>query len=172
MALFMSRKRKEELLSLQKIVLADSPDCLVCSERQLKEMACQMAENSHRIMSDCSNILQTTVNPDVFFERLQLFAAHCFTLVSLENYISFSGASPTTLYDVFLREKQEVIHEFLVRYFNKVDIKASGLKTAKGQLNQYQKFYDSLKQYFTEMDTNNVDYIETKYKAYTRLLEK
>lgn len=172
MALFMSKKRRDELLSLQKIVLPDSPDYLVCSERQLKEMACQMAENSLRITGDCSNILQTTVNPDVFFERLQLFAVHCVNLILLEKHVSFTGASPTTLYDVFLREKQEVIHEFLVRYFNKVDIKASGLKTAKGQFNQYQKFYDSLKPYFTEMDTNNVDYIETKYKAYTRLLEK
>lgn len=172
MNIFMSRKRKDELLSLQKFVLADSPDYLICSERQLKELAHQMAVNSHRIMSDCSNILQTTVNPDVFFERLQLFSVHCFNLSFLEKYIHFSGASPSLLYDTYVRERPEVIQAFLVRYFTKTDIKASGLKTPKGKLNQYQKFYNSMKPYFSEMYESNMDYIETMYKTYIKTLEK
>lgn len=172
MNIFMSRKRKEELLALQRIVVENSPDKLICSEAQLRAIAAEKAESSHRIMDDCSNLLQTTTNPEVFFERLQLFEMNCRTLVSLEKYISYSGASPTEIYKILIREKQDVIKEFLIRYFCKVDTKADNLKTTKGKLCQYQKFYDSLKPYFTEMDADNIDYIETKYKAYTRLLEK
>lgn len=149
-----------ELLELQKVVLKDSPDELIMSEIQLKATAAQMAENSYRIMNDCSNLLQTSVNPSVFFERLQLFTTHCQTLVALEKYINFSGASPTELYNTLLKERQEVIREFLVRYLCKVDAKADSLKTAKGKQNQYQKFYDSLKPYFSEMDADNIEYIE------------
>lgn len=162
----------QELLLLQRIVMKDSPDELVCTKKQLLEMARQNAENSLRITQDCINILQTTANPDVFFERLQIFTSHCRTLVSLEKYISFSGAAPTEVYDTLIREKQEVIKDFLIRYLCKVNDKADSLKTAKGKLNQYQKFYDSLKPYFEEMDAANIDYIETKYRAYIRSLEK
>lgn len=162
---------KEDLLELQKLVVDGSPDELIYSASQLKAIAEDRAEDSHRIMNDCSRLLQTTTNPEVFFERLQLFETHCQLLVSLEKYTSYSGASPTELYNTLIREKQDVIKEFLVRYYNKVLDKADSLKTAKGKLNQYQKFYDSLKPYFSEMGTDNIDYIETKRKAYTSLLE-
>lgn len=167
-----SEQRKAELLNLQKIVMADSPDELICSEAQLTALANEKAKNSYRIMKDSATLLQSSTNPDTFFERLRLFSSHCNTLVALEKYVSFSGASPTDLYNTLIIEKQELIHEFLVRYFTKIDIYATGLKTVKGQLNQYQKFYDSLKPYYSEMDVNNIDYVETKYKAYTRSLEK
>lgn len=163
-------ENNDKLLKLQKLVIEDSPDVLTYSGAQLYAIAEGKSANSFRIANECSSILQTTVDPDTFFERLQLFSTHCRSLVDYEEYISFSGATPTELYNTLILEKQELIKEFLVRYFSKVDIKASGLKTVKGQLNQYQRFYDSLTPYFSEMDADNIDYIETKYKAYTRLL--
>ena len=160
--------KKEELLELQKILLNDSPNELIMSEKQLKTMAMQAAENSFRIMNDCTNLLQTTATPEVFFDRLKLFDTHCQSLVALEKYVEFSGASPSELYNTLLNEKQDVIREFIIRYLHKVNTKADGLKTAKGKLSQYQKFYDSLKPYFEEMNSDNIDYIETKYRAYTQ----
>lgn len=170
--LFMSQKRKDDLLLLQKTVVENSPDKLIYSEKQLKALAYRSAQNSLRITDDCAKLLQTTVKPDVFFDRLQLFIWHTSNLALLEKYVSFSGASPTKVFSTLMREKQECIHEFLVRYFCKVDIKAIGMKTPKGKLNQYQKFYDSLTPYFEEMDAENIDYVETKYRAYTRSLEQ
>lgn len=163
-------ENNDKLLKLQKLVIENSPDVLTYSGAQLYAIAEEKSANSFRIANECSSILQTTVDPDTFFERLQLFSTHCRSLVDYEEYISFSGATPTELYNTLILEKQELIKEFLVRYFTKVDTKANGLKTAKGQLNQYQRFYDSLTPYFSEMDADNIDFIETKYKAYTRLL--
>lgn len=169
MGLFdMFANKKAKLLGLQRIVLEDSPDKLVLSEKQLRAMASERAANSLRIVQDCCHALETTVNPGVFFERFQLLIFHSSELSILEEYISFSGASPTDAFNVLLSEKQECIRQFLIRYFSIVSGKAESLKTAKGKLNQYQKFYDSLKPYFTEMNADNIDYIETKYKAYTR----
>lgn len=168
----MSKKRKEELLLLQKTLVKNSPDRLMYSEKQLKALAHQSAKNSLRIAEDCAKILQTTVKPDVFFDRLQLLAWHTSNLALLEKYVRFSGASPTTVFSALTREKQDCIAEFLVRYFGKVLAKADSLKTAKGKLNQYQKFFDSLKPHFEEMSAENIDYVETKYRVYTSSLEK
>ena len=166
------RSKNDDLLELQKLVVENAPDKLIMSEKQLKAIANQKAANSLRIAQDCSHILQTTTSPDVFFDRFQLFAWHCSELALLEKYVPISGGSPTEVFGVLMKEKQEIINQFLVRYFCKVFDKAESLKTDKGKLNQYQKFYDSLKPYFSEMDADNIDYIETKYRAYTRLLTK
>ena len=166
------RSNNDDLLELQKLVVENAPDKLIMSGKQLKVMANQRAANSLRIAQDCCQILQTTTSPDVFFDRFHLFAWHCSELALLEKYVSFSGASPTEAFSVLMSEKQECIRQFLVRYFGKVFDKAESLKTEKGKLNQYQKFYDSLKPYFSEMDADNIDYIETKHRAYTRLLTK
>lgn len=158
-----------DLLELQKLLMEDSPEELVLSEGQLRAMADERARNSHRIMTDSASILQTTTNPEVFFDRLRLFETHGRTLVSLEKYVSFSGASPTEIYNTLIKEKQEIIKDFLVRYFSKVLDKADSLKTQKGKSNQYQKFYDSLTPYFSDMDSENINYIEAKYKTYMKL---
>jgi len=164
-------KGKAELLELQKIVLDNSPDELILSKKKLIELARIHAENSLRIVHDCNNILQNTTKPDVFFERFQLMILHSSNLVILEKYIPFSGASPTDAFHVLMSEKQECINQFLIRYFCAVFDKAEKMKTDKGKLNQYQKFYDSLVPYFDEMDADNIDYVETKYRAYTRRLK-
>lgn len=170
--LFMSQKRKEELLLLQKVLVENSPDKLIYSEKQLKALANKSARDSLRIADDCGKILQTTVKPDVFFDRLKLFAWHISNLALLEKYISFSGVSPTEIFSSLMKDKQECIGEFLVRYFCKTIDKADSLKTDKGKLNRYQKFYDSLKPYFAEMNADNINYVETKYRVYTSALEK
>lgn len=164
-------KKKAELLELQKIVLDNSPDQLVLSEKQLIELAKIHAQNSLRIVQDCSKILQSTVKPDVFFERFQLLILHSSNMAILEKYVPFRGASPMAAFNVLMAEKQQCINQFLIRYFCSVFDKAETLKTDKGKFNQYKKFYDSLLPYYDEMDADNIDYIETKYKAYTRRLK-
>lgn len=162
--------KRDELLALQKIVLEDSPEELIMPEWQLRATADEKARNSHRIMNDCSTILRTTVNPEVFFDRLQLLSTHCRVLADLEQYISFSGASPTDVLNTLVNEKQDIIREFLVRCFQSADAKADTLKTSRGKLNQYQRLYDSLIPYFAEMDTGNIDFVETTRQEKAKLL--
>lgn len=162
--------KRDELLALQKIVLEDSPEELIMPEWQLREMADEKTRNSHRIMNDCSTILRTTVNPDVFFDRLQLLSTHCRVLADLEKYIPFSGASPTDVLNTLVNEKQDIIREFLVRCFQSADAKADTLKTSRGKLNQYQRLYDSLIPYFAEMDTGNIDFVETTRQEKMKVL--
>lgn len=169
-SLLMSNEKKERLLRWQKLILTNSPDRLIMTEQQLKAATQQQAENDLRIMNDCYKIVEETIKPDVFFMRLNMLLEKSLRLCSFEQYISFKGANPSEAYNEIKTKYQEAIKQFLIRYFSDTFDKAEAMKTEKGRIGKYQKFYDSLQEYYKFMDKENIDYIETKYKAYTRHL--
>ena len=168
---FMQKKtigRTEYLLNWQRLVMPDSQNKLIMSEQQLKAASVQQAENDLRIVRDSANLIEKTTKPDVFFMRLNLLVERSGHLANLEKYISFSGSSPTAAHHEIISNYHKAINQFLVRYFSETFDKAEAMKTEKGRIGKYQKFYDSLQEYYRYMNPENIDYIETKYKAYTR----
>ena len=163
--------KKQELLELQKLVLDNSPDKLIMSEKQLKDLATKAAARDLEIIQDCIRIVGSTTKPDTFFSRLALLIDKADNLRKYEKFISFKGASPSEAYGQLWSDYQESIQRFLIRYFSDVFDQAEKLKTDNGKLNKYQKFYDSLQPYYSQMSADHIDYIETKYKAYTNLLK-
>ena len=164
--MFKKDNRKNELLEWQNTIMADKTDRLLMTEQQLRQATQQQAENDHRIMTDCAKLVETTVKPDVFFMRLNLLVEKARHLCSLEKYLSYSGASPTDALKEIEDNYQEAVRQFLVRYFSDTFDKAEAMKTEKGRLGKYTKFYESLQEYYQYMNEANVDYVETKYKAY------
>lgn len=164
--LFKNSRKKEYLLEWQKTIITGDVSELITTEKQLKEFTQQQAENDLRIIHDCTRLLEETLNPDVFFMRLDLLIEKAQHLCKLEKYISFSGASPVDALNEITNNYQQVINRFLIRYFSDTFDKAENMKTEKGKKGKYQKFYTSLKQYYEYMDETNIDYIETKYSAY------
>lgn len=163
--------KKAELLDLQKLVIENSPDKLIMSGTKLKELARQAAARDLEIMQDCIRIIEKTKKPEVFFPRLDLLVAKTARLQEFERYVRFSGASPSEAFRKLCSDYQECVHEFLVRYFCDIFDKAEKLKTDKGKFNKYKLFYDSLQPYYGQMNEENIDYVETKYRAYTRRLK-
>ena len=131
-------------------------------------MTVKQAQNDLRIINDCTKIVESTLKPDVFFMRLNLLVEKSKHLANLEPYFSFSGVSPTDAYNEVLNNYQEAVRLFLIRYFTDTFDKAEAMKTEKGRIGKYQKFYDSLQEYYFYMNEENIDYVETKYKAYTK----
>lgn len=166
------KKSKQDLLFWQKLVLKNSPNRLIMTEKQLKETTLQLAKRELEIANDCIRIINTTVKPDVFFMRLQLLLDAANNLCTFEKYVSFTGTKPSDAFSQALDQYQDAIRDFLARYFWDMHVKAEGMKTDKGKLGKYQKFYDSLQEYYRFMDESNIDFIETKYRAYTRQLLK
>ena len=167
-----NQRKKDYLLQWQKTVLKDNVSHLIMSEQQLKETTIQQAENDLRIIKDCKKLIETTLKPDVFFMRLNLLVEKAMHLCELEKYITFSGVSPTTAYKEVKNDYHNAINQFLWRYFSDTFDKAENMKTEKGKIGKYQKFYESLQEYYCYMNEENIHYIETKYKAYTRHKEK
>lgn len=160
--------KKQRLLDWQKTVMDNSPDRLVMSEQQLRQVSIQQAQNDLRIMNDCKNLVSATVKPDVFFARLNLLVERGEHLQRLEQYISFSGASPTAALNEIKQNYQEAVRQFLIRYFSDTFDKAEAMKTEKGKRNKYIKFYESLQEYYCYMSDSNREYVETKYRAYVK----
>lgn len=158
--LFGNSKKKEDLLAMQKVVMENSPDRLVMTEKQLYAAARVQAQNDIRIINDSLAIISKTTKPDVFFSRLDVMQRQSGHLMLMEPYVEFSGASPAAAYHEFVTKKSEAIMIFLRRYYEAVNEKAEGMKTEKGKANQYIKFYDSLQAYYPQMSKENIEYIE------------
>ncbi len=156
-------KKKEELLIWQNLIMQDSPNKLVMTEKQLKQTTEQQASNDLRIIQDCIRIISETVKPDIFFSRMDLLKEKSKRLIEFEKYIKFSGASPTNAFQEVLDNEQDAIYQFISRCFNVAFEKAESMKTEKGKMNQFQKFYDNLQPYMNRMDEKNRKYIEWHY---------
>lgn len=156
--------KKKDLLALQKIVLKDSPNHLVMSEKQLVSTARRMVQRNIEIMNDCVRIVKETVKPGTFFMRLDLLEE---TTKSLSVYGRFKkyiqlSVSPSMLYAGFCKDKPKAIAQFLNRYYEETCKQAEGMKTEKGKINKYKKFYESLQPYYDQMNAGHIEYIETK----------
>ena len=162
------RQRKERLLQWQRLVMPQNPNQLNMTEQQLTAITQQQAANDLRIVNDCAKLVESTIKPDVFFMRLQLLLETAEHLCALEQYIKFYGASPAAAFDEVRQNYQLAIRKFLERYFSDTFDKAESMKTEKGRIGKYQKFYDSLQEYYNVMDDNNKAYIERKYKDHIK----
>lgn len=155
-------KNKKELLKWQKQVVVDSPDRLIMTEKQLKTISQNLASRDLEIIQDCLRILSSTVEPDTYFMRLKLLEEKCNHLVTLEEYVDFQGASPSSAQKEIENDRQTSIDNFIERFYIKTCEKADSLKTEKGKLNQYTKFKEALKPYYAELSKENRKFIEER----------
>ena len=161
--------RNAELLEWQNAISEDKSEKLFMSAKQLEEATVQAVSDDMRIFDDCSDILNKTTNPTVFFPRLALAEEKLFHLCSLERYMEKTGRitmnqKPSELYTLFLENKERYVCDFIYKYYWTVKDKAETLKTEKGKQNQYRKFYDSLQPYFNQISEKNMGYIEAMYQ--------
>ena len=170
--IFYIYKKRGELLEWQRLIMQDSPNKLILSESQLKKITIETAQRELQIANDCVKILQTSKKPDVFFSRLALFVEILSKLVSYEKYIKFSGAAPSKVFATYADDYDELIHQFLFRYFQNTVELADRMKTEKGKFNKFKNFRDSLQPYYASLNEKHIEYIETRYAMSTQCFLK
>lgn len=161
MGLF-SITHNQKLLKLQKLLVVNSPNKLIYTEKQLLNMASNSAQRELQIINESADLVNHTVNPDVFFSRLELIKERLNYLIALQPYIKFKGKTPSHELSKIKNMEQEQIKLFLTRYFENTIEKANDMKTEKGKKNKYKKFYDSLQKYYSYMNQENTAFIESK----------
>lgn len=96
-------------------------------------------------VQDSLRILNTTTNPEVFFQRYDFIVGRLSLLKDCEKYMSFSGGE--TAHETYHRFKHQeyfdsitvsMVHRVEEKYRNKIE----SLKTKKAKLNWAGKFYD------------------------------
>lgn len=168
--LFMRKKWKEEMkwLELQRIIIPDDTNKLIMTKKQLLATAENYAQNEKRILDDCAAIIQSTINPDAFFPRLDLAEKKIRNLVRLEPYIEFKGTLPSQAYKDFLGKEDEIVRDFIRKSASSVSEKADMMKTERGRNNQYEKYYESMSDYLPLLSVSNREYFTLLYNQMGR----
>lgn len=152
---------KEHLMGWQKALLPDTKK-LILTEEQLRKLSIQKIHCDSEIVDECSDIIRSTVDAKLFFEKLNLFFIHKMSLVSLYAYNKDIKANfPNSVYIAECRI--QLIYDFIKRYSNSVTESMKRVKTAKTKCKRWQNFYDSLEPFDSEMDDENIRYYKGIY---------
>ena len=159
------REAQAELIDWQNAVMHDKSHKLYASKQQLEVATAQIVSDSIRIFDDSSNIINTTVKPDIFFSRLDLAKEHLARLKIIEPYIGRVKAIQVNipisdLYAEFNKSEDAYIETFLQRSLQAVHEKADSMKTEKGKGNQYKKYYESMQPFLYKLNSKNREYLE------------
>ena len=157
-----------KLIELQNLVRSGGSDKLVMSEKAIYNNAYRIAANCLKIMNESAQLVNNTVKPDVFFKRYSILIEHGEKLVKFEPYLKFDGESPSVTLRKIRQQRHQATLDFLERAYKEVSVKAAAMKTEKGTVNQFIKFFDSLDAFYDEMDGEAQEYIFNLEKNHNR----
>ena len=127
------------------------------------------AQQYLKIVNDCATLVNTTVNPDVFFKRYHLMLENLESLAGLECTGIFDN-SPELPSDTFLRVEAQfdaATIDFLDRSFDNAKAKADTLKTEKGKLNSINRYFDDMENFIIYMNGEGLEYLDKLKEIYT-----
>lgn len=163
-------KERERLLKWQSLVSPETK--LFMNKNQLISASTIAVQRDQQIIKDCLKILETTKNPDTFFERLDLLEEKSIHVAKFEPYMKFTGALPSQALKQFYEDKDKAISIFLNRYWDLTYNKITLLKTNKSKLNAYNKFKDSLVPYTKYFSEENLNFYNSKEKFILAYIDK
>ena len=118
-----------------------------------------------KIANDCANLVNTTKNPKVFFERYRLLIEKMEQLSKLECFGCFTGSRPSQNLQQISDKKIGTINEFIDTYYQDVFEKIQTLKTKASKEKRIEDFYQNFNSYKDYMEPENMEkYIEL-YKS-------
>ena len=150
----------EEQEIREKIVLA----------KKIKEQAKEQANQLLKIIKDCVELVNTTVNPDVFFNRYNLMLEHIEKLSGLECTGIFEN-SPELPSQAFVRVEEQfsaATNDFLDRSFENAKKQADTLKTDKGKINAINRYFDNMEKYIVYMSGESIEHFDKIKETYQR----
>lgn len=130
--------------------------------RKIRELAKQQSDQWLKIIYDCANLVNTTKNPEVFFQRYNLMLEHLEKCAGLECTGIFNNSRelPST---AFLRVEEQfpaATNNLIDRAFEEAKTKAETLKTEKGKKNALTRFFDNMDTYIIYMKPESVEYLD------------
>ena len=149
-------RSKKELIQWQNKIIANPSKKLLMNEKELQYQTEIIAENHLRIVKESSQLCDSTINPDVFFQRYDLLIKHSQKLVELSDYVKFKGASPKVALKHIKEQRVVAVQEFMDRCFKEIE----SLKTDAAKAKRYQKLLTDLIPYKNQIEEVNWSYLE------------
>lgn len=128
--------------------------------QKMRSQAKEQADQYLRILHDCANLINTTTNPQVFFERYELAILHLGYLVGLSSTGIFENSREQPIEALRRIEGQfpAATNDFIYRAFVAAKEKADKLKTEKGKQSAILRFFEGMERYTERMDTESIVY--------------
>ncbi len=128
-----------------------------------KKEALFMAEQWMRIANDSANLVNSTSNVDVFFNRYSLLIEELEKLSKLEKFHCFKQQQPSTNLKEILNKKEYTINDFITRFYDKTISEINSLKTDTAKSKRIESFYKNLHKYESMLSSAHLERIETLY---------
>lgn len=115
-----------------------------------------------KIVNDCAELVNTTVNPEVFFQRYSLMLEHLEALAGLECTGIFANSAELPS-EAFLRIEAQfgaATNDFLDRSFEATKKHADSLKTDKGKIAAIKRYFDNMEHYIIYMSGESLEYFD------------
>lgn len=124
-----------------------------------------------KIAFDCANLVNTTKNPDVFFNRYNLLIEKMENLSKLEIFGCFKDKLPSKNLAEILNKKDLTVDDFINRFYEDTVKQISSLKTTKAKEKRIENFCTSLDRYRQYMSQDNLDKYNDLYLQLKKELE-
>lgn len=166
--------KKEYSLEEHNTEMAKTPKSAPYNPMNEKRLFTKSPQRELEILNDSAQLIETTKNPDTFFNRYDLYMEKLSLLANAEitGRIKVDGESLSAKLKVMNSECQKIdtINSFIDRMWDDTCKKANSLKTETGKQNCYKKFYDTLCKYEYRMPTVCIQHYKNfKYKTPTMI---
>lgn len=130
---------------------------------RIRVQAKEQADQLLKIVNDCAHLVNTTVNPEVFFQRYSLMLEKLEELARLEWTGIFSkspelpSATVLRLDDLF----PVATNDFIDRSHSAAMAKAENLKTEKGKAGAMARYFENMEKFSAYMSEDSIDHLNT-----------
>lgn len=114
-------------------------------------------ERHLEILKDCGNLINTTKNPDVFFNRYLIALALLNDLILIRNKNIFKGDKPSEIKKQFYEKEIYTVNDFIDRYYEDTVLQIYSLKTQKAKQSRIDKFCNGLNNYRQYLSTESLN---------------
>ena len=129
---------------------------------RIREQAREQSQQLLKIVRECTDLVNTTSNPEVFFSRYNLMLEHLESLAGLECTGIFENSSELPS-EAFLRIENQFIaaaNDFLDRSFASAKVHADTLKTENGKKNAIKRYFENMEKYIVQMPGESLEHFD------------
>jgi carboxypeptidase C (cathepsin A) len=137
---------------------------------RMKTQAKLQSQQLLKIANDCAELVNTTVNPEVFFMRYNLMLENLEKLVGLECTGIFENSAelPSVAFSRIEAQFTAATNDFLERSFEKAKEHAETLKTESGKTNAIKRYFDNMEKYIINMSSESLEHFDKMKETYLK----
>lgn len=118
------------------------------------------------IANDCVQLINSTANPDVFFDRYDLLTKELIWLSAYRSNPILSGEDPRVALKRITKQREEATNQFVERSFYKELNSGNELKTDQGRKNRLIRYFEKMQEYDSQLFPSTHELLHSLRETY------